>query len=58
MMVLFNIIDELNKLTEKMQEFMKKNMGSSFSNPIFWIGILVVGILLFHFTYNALQKEK
>lgn len=58
MLILFNIVDEFNKLLENFKNFMKDNMGDPFSKPIFWVGAFCLGIALFSFTYNALQKEK
>lgn len=28
------------------------------SNPLLWIGIVLLGMAVFFMTYNALQKEK
>lgn len=28
------------------------------TNPVLWIALFFVGILLFYFTYNALNKRK
>lgn len=58
MLILFNLIEEFNKLLENFKEFMQDNMGDPFSNPIFWVGAFCLGLALFGFTFHALQKEK
>lgn len=58
MLILFQLVDEFNKLLDNFQKFMKDNMGDPFSNPIFWVGAFCLGLAVFTFTYQALQKEK
>lgn len=58
MLILFDLMEEFNKLLENFKNFMKDNMGDPFSNPVFWVGAFCLGLALFGFTYHALQKEK
>lgn len=53
-MFLFDIMKEMTKLSEKFKEFIIANQD----NPFFWVGAFCLGLAIFAFTYNALQKEK
>lgn len=53
-MVLFNLIEEIEKLMEQLKDFVIKNQ----SNPLMWAAYFLAGLCVFYFTYNALQKEK
>jgi hypothetical protein len=52
-MGLSRINDNLNKLMEPFKDFIVKN----YSNPILWLVLFVVGLLLFFYTYNTLHKD-
>lgn len=49
-----NMLNSIEDVTNKFQDWIIENQ----SNPILWIGLLVVGLAVFFLTYNALQKEK
>lgn len=49
-----NIIDDLNKKSESLRDWIAEHVD----NPLFWIVVFCVGILVFFLTYNALQTEK
>lgn len=49
-----NIKEWIINLPENFKDFIVDNN----SNPILWIGLFFGGILLFVFTYNALNKNK
>ena len=56
---LLSIVDELNKLSDELRKAITSHTKTGpFENPIFWIGAICVGFLVFKFTYSALQKEK
>lgn len=54
MISILNIIDDLNELMEPVREWIFKNH----TNPILWIVLFFGGMMIFLFTYSALQKEK
>lgn len=47
-------MDKLNELTEGFRTWIISNS----SNPVLWIGIFVVGILVFFLTYESLNKNR
>lgn len=51
---MLNIIDTLNEWIQPFKNFILKNYG----NPIFWTALVIIGLLVFSFTYNALNKNK
>lgn len=54
-----NIIDKLNELSKQVKDFIVDHAKDGpFENPIFWIGAFCLGLAIFGFTYQALQKEK
>ncbi|MDD2518580.1 MAG: hypothetical protein PHI05_01545 [Bacilli bacterium] len=53
-----NIFEKLYKWLEKVIEPLREFIFEHHNNPVFWIVIFVVAILLFWFTYDALRKEK
>lgn len=56
---LLSIIDKLNHLSDELRKAITSHTKTEpFENAIFWIGAFCVGLLLFKFTYSALQKEK
>ena len=54
MYTLFNIEEGLNNLMNPVKEFMAEHGD----NPLVWFVIIGIGILVFFWTYSALQKEK
>jgi hypothetical protein len=47
--------------TKTVENFIKpveKFIQDNFNNPLMWLGIFGVGILVFNMTHSALQKEK
>jgi hypothetical protein len=54
MIYTLNIIDELNKKSESLRNWIAEHVD----NPLFWLIMFGLGILVFFFTYNALQTEK
>ena len=54
MYTLFNIEEGLNNLMNPVKEFMAEHGD----NPLVWFAIIGIGILVFFWTYSALQKEK
>ena len=54
LITLLSLTDELNKHLENFRSWVVDN----YANPVVWVGMFVVGILVFEFTYSALQKEK
>lgn len=53
-MVVLSIMETLNKWGDQLKDFVTSNNR----NPIFWICIVVGGLLLFFWTYNALNKNQ
>lgn len=53
-MVLFDIVKELEKISDKIQDIMRGNEAS----PLFFLGIFIVGLLVFKLTYGALNKNQ
>lgn len=48
-----SILDKLNEWIEPFKNWVMENH----SNPVFWIGAVLLGLLVFSFTYNALHKD-
>ena len=46
-------MESLEKLSDTFKQFILDNQ----SNPVLWIGIVVLGVALFGFTYSALSKN-
>lgn len=49
-----NFLDSLNKIMEPFKKFIVDH----YDNPILWLALFVIGVLVFQVTYSALQKEK
>lgn len=49
-----NIMNSIEEVSDKFQDWIIENQ----SNPILWVGLLVLGMSVFYMTYNALQREK
>ena len=49
-----NIMDRINRFFKPIKEWFFENH----SNPLLWIACIGLGVAVFNFTYNALQKEK
>lgn len=54
MIYTLSIIDELNKKSESIRDWISEHGN----NPLFWLAVFCVGIIIFFITYNALQTEK
>lgn len=51
--MLLGIIDTLEKWGDNVREF----LIDSGRNPVIWIGLFVLGLVVFFLTYNALHKD-
>ena len=51
---ILNIIDRINRTLKPIKDWFFENHD----NPILWIATIGLGLFIFNFTYNALQKEK
>ena len=51
---MLGIIDTLEKWVQPFKDFIMKNHG----NPLLWTGLVLLGLIVFGFTYNALNKNK
>lgn len=49
-----SIWSELNKTAENFKEWIIQHSN----NPLLWISLFLIGLLVFYLTYSALQKEK
>lgn len=49
-----NIIEWINNLANNFKDFIIKYN----TNPVLWIALFFIGILVFLFTYNYLNKNK
>ena len=47
-------INSLEEMSDNFQDWIIENQ----SNPLLWMGFLVLGLAVFFITYSALQKEK
>lgn len=47
----------MEKLEEFVQPF-KDFIIKHHSNPVLWIALVLIGLIVFGFTYNALNKDK
>ena len=48
-----DISEWFTKVTEPVKEFIIENTR----NPILWVGIILVGLIIFEITYKALNKK-
>lgn len=49
-----SIVDEFNKVIKDFRGWVVDH----YNNPIVWVAFFLIGLLVFQFTYSALQKEK
>lgn len=54
MLYVLDILESIEKALKPVRDFIEDN----YSNPIMWLGLFVLGLLVFQATYSALQKEK
>jgi len=52
-MLLFNLLEELEKIMGDFQSFIIENKN----NPVLWVGLFVVGLLVFKAVYSSLSKD-
>ena len=50
---MLSIMETLEKWTETFKDFIMNNH----SNPILWIGIIIIGLAIFGFVYDSLSKN-
>ena len=51
--MILGILENLEKVSENIQNFLI-NEGR---NPVIWIGLFILGLVVFFLTYNALHKN-
>ena len=51
--MILNIIDTINEWIEPFRSWIMNNHD----NPFLWAGLVILGLLVFTFTYNALHKD-
>lgn len=49
-----SIFNALKDFSMEFREWIISNQR----NPLFWLGLFLLGLLIFSLVYNALQKEK
>ena len=54
MLYTLNILESIDKVLKHFRDFIEDN----YSNPLMWLGLFILGLLIFQATYSALQKEK
>lgn len=47
-------VEWLTRLIKPFRAWVEAN----YTNPLLWIGLVVLGLAIFGFTYNALNKER
>lgn len=52
--MILSLWDEMNQVAESFKEWIIEHS----SNPLLWVGLFLLGLLIFAITYKALQKEK
>lgn len=52
--MILSLWDEMNQVAENFKEWIIEHS----SNPLLWVGLFLLGLLIFAITYKALQKEK
>lgn len=52
--MVLNLFETLEQLSEKFKGWIIENGA----NPLLWSGLFLLGLVVFWFTYNALQKNK
>lgn len=52
--MILGIIESIDKFVSPVKEWMIKNSG----NPFVMLGLFLLGLAVFLFTYNALHKDK
>lgn len=51
---MLTIMERLNEIAENFKGWIMANQN----NALLWVGLFVGGLLLFFYTYNALNKNK
>lgn len=51
--MILNIMDSINKVADNFKEWIIENS----LNPLLWVGLFFLGILVFVVTYRSLNKE-
>lgn len=49
-----NIWESLVKASDSVKDWIIDHQG----NPLLWVGLFLIGLVVFFITYNALQREK
>lgn len=49
-----NIWNGMVEVSDSFREWILENSN----NPLLWVGLFMLGLIIFFVTYNALQKEK
>jgi len=52
-----SIIDSIKEFFGNIKEWFVENNSDAGSNPILWIGIILVGLLIFELVFQALHKD-
>ncbi len=51
--MVLSIIDSISKVAKDFQGWIIENGN----NPVLWVGLFFLGLLIFYITYNALHKD-
>ena len=53
-MVLFNLMEELEKIGSNIKDFIMTNS----TNPLLWIGLFIGGVAIFKAVFHVLDNDK
>ena len=51
--MVLNIVDSINEAAKNFQGWIIEHGN----NPVLWVGLFFLGLLIFYITYNALHKD-
>ena len=51
--MILGIVDKLNEIAEPFKDFIMNNHN----NPLLWLGLFLIGLVIFWLTYSALNKD-
>lgn len=51
-MYILNLVDEITKFMKPVHRWIENN----YNNPVFWIGIVLIALIIFGISYSFLHK--
>lgn len=51
---MLNVMDKLDEWVKPFKDFIIRNHN----NPLLWVALVIIGLMVFGIAYNALNKDK